>query len=78
MLGQLLEGFGIAEADIKKVVTLTGPAGGRAYGATYSDIRQRLVPGSVMQAFANKAPLSGAELVAAAKTFEPTRPFGAP
>lgn len=76
LLAKLLDGFGIADADVKKVVTLTGPGEGRAHGATYSDIRQRLVAGAVMQAFANKAALSGADLVSAAKNFDPTRPFG--
>jgi len=77
LLDKLLDGFSIADADVKKVVALTGPGEGRAHGATYSDIRQRLVPGAVMQAFANRAPLCGSDLVFAAKSFDPTRPFGA-
>ncbi len=76
LLDRLLDGFGISASDVKKLVTLTGAVDGRQYGATYSDIRQRLVPGAVVQAFAEHAPLTGDRLLMAAAVFEPTRPFG--
>lgn len=77
LLDGLLDGFGIAPKDVASVVTLTGARSGRDYGATYSDIRQRLVPTALLQAFMAGTPLTGATLVAAAEVFEPTRPFGA-
>lgn len=77
LLDGLLEGFGIADADVTRLVKLTGARAGRQYGATYSDIRQRLVPGAVLRAFAANVPLTGACLIEVAEASEPTRPFGA-
>jgi AAA+ superfamily predicted ATPase len=76
LLEGLLDGFGISATAVDTLVELTGPRAGRAYGATYSDIRQRLVPGAVLRAFSSSAPLTGPGLIDVAKTFEPTRPFG--
>lgn len=77
LLDGLLDGFGIAPADIAKLVKLTGPRSGRDYGATYSDIRQRLIPSAVLHAVRENTPLTGPMVIAAAEGFEPTRPFGA-
>ena len=76
LLDRLLDGFSIASKDVGKLVELTGPRAGRDYGATYSDIRQRLVPSAVLHAFAAGSAMTGASLVATAEAFEPTRPFG--
>jgi len=76
LFDRLLDGFGISASDIRKLVAATGEIDGRPFGATYSDIRQRLVPGAIVQAFADGVPLTGARLVAAAKELQPTRPFG--
>lgn len=77
LLDSLLDGFGVSPKDIAKVVTLTGARDGRDYGATYSDLRQRLVPSAVLHAYAAGTPLTGAALVEIAEDFQPTRPFGA-
>lgn len=77
LLEGLLDGFGIPDAVIAKLVELTGARSGRDYGATYSDIRQRLVPTAVLRAFANHGPVTGACLIEVAEVFDPTRPFGA-
>jgi hypothetical protein len=72
----LLGDSAIVGGEIDKLVTLTGPASERSYGCTYSDIRQRLVPGAVLEAVGRDAPLEGKEIIAMAEQFEPTRPFG--
>lgn len=76
LLDALLDGFGIADADVAKLVKLTGSRPNGQHGATYSDIRQRLVPSAVLRAFSANAPLTGSRLIEVAETFEPTRPFG--
>lgn len=77
LLERLFAGVAISERDLTEVVRLTGPRGGREYGCTYSDIRQRLVPSVVIDAAARGVPITGHDLVAAAKAFAPTRPFDA-
>lgn len=76
LLEGLLDGFGIAPTDVTKLVEASGARADRDYGATYSDIRQRLVPTAVLRAFASNAPLTGASLIEVAENLEPTRPFG--
>ena len=76
LLTRLLAGCDIEPSDVDKVVALTGPGADRGYGATYSDIRQRLIPEAVLDAVAWDVPLTGARLIELAETFEPTRPFG--
>jgi AAA+ superfamily predicted ATPase len=76
LLDSLLDGFDVSSAAIQRATELTGPQKGRDYGATYSDIRQRLVPSVVLSAYAANIPLAGSDLIAAAESFTPTRPFG--
>jgi AAA+ superfamily predicted ATPase len=76
LLAQVLSGCDIDLSDFDKVVALTGPRADRTYGATYSDLRQRLVPEAVLDAVARDVPLTGSRLIELAETFEPTRPFG--
>lgn len=76
LLTALLEGSGITATEIDKIVSLTGPRDGQPFGCTYSDIRQRLVPEAVLACAAVDQPLAGADLIARAETFQPTRPFG--
>jgi AAA+ superfamily predicted ATPase len=76
LLHQLLDDSSVSSDEIEKLVSLTGNASDRPYGCTYSDIRQRLVPESVMDAVANDVPLSGSRLIELAEDFAPTRPFG--
>lgn len=64
-----------SEAELEKLVELTGPQDGRSYGYTYSDITGRLIPRLLLEAF----PDSGITFVLAAAVVEktpPTRPFG--
>ena len=71
----MLDDLNVSEVEIDKVVQLTGASAGRPYGCTYSDIRQRLVPGVVLDAFRDDAPVTGDRLVRYAESFTPTRPF---
>jgi SpoVK/Ycf46/Vps4 family AAA+-type ATPase len=75
LLDGLLHDSGIKASDLDKLVALTGPCSDRGYGCTYSDIRQRLVPDAVLDAFRRDAPLTGEAIIALAEHFEPTRPF---
>jgi SpoVK/Ycf46/Vps4 family AAA+-type ATPase len=75
LLSRLLDRLDLADAEIDKVVELTGPRADRPYGSTYSDLRQRLVPGVVLDAFRADVPITGDRVVAFAETFAPTRPF---
>jgi AAA+ superfamily predicted ATPase len=75
LLTRLLDGLNVSEVEIDKVVELTGALAGRPYGCTYSDIRQRLVPGVVLDAFRDDAPVTGERFVQFAESFTPTRPF---
>jgi AAA+ superfamily predicted ATPase len=72
----LLEDISVSSGDFTEIVELTGPSGGRFYGCTYSDIRQRLIPEAVMEALASDVKLTGNALIQIARDFEPTRPFG--
>jgi AAA+ superfamily predicted ATPase len=75
---KLLEGVNIPEEELVQLVSLTDATPSRLYGCSYSDLRQRFVPQAVLDAMSRDVPLTGALLVERAKTFEPTRPFGAP
>jgi AAA+ superfamily predicted ATPase len=75
LLRRALEGVSISDVDMKEIVRLTGPQHGRSYGCTYSDLRQRLIPASVLEAMDRGGTITGASLIAIASTFTPTRPF---
>lgn len=75
VVSQALRGAGISEAEIDAVVRVTGPTDGRAYGCTFSDLRQRFLIGVVLDSL-EKGPLTGDRLVALAGQFVPTPPFG--
>jgi len=51
VLREALDGTEITEEQIHDLAKLTGPINGRAYGFTYSDLRTRLIPGVVLDAF---------------------------
>lgn len=78
LVGRLLDGLDVSEIEIEKVVELTGSRHDRSYGCTYSDLRQRLVPGVVLDAFRADMPVTGDRVVALAESFVPTRPFQEP
>lgn len=77
LLRRALEGVSISDADMGEIVRLTGPHDGRAWGCTYSDLRQRLIPSAVLEALERSGPISGDTLIAIATNFVPTRPFDA-
>lgn len=75
LLERSFAGAGISDPDMSEVVRLTGAVGGREYGCTYSDLRQRFIPTAVLQAVDAKEPLAGRQLIDLAQGFVPTRPF---
>jgi AAA+ superfamily predicted ATPase len=77
VLTNALAGTGISAAAIGEAARLLGANNERAWGATYSDLRQRFVPDLVLNAYGNDTPITESALVEAAKLFIPTRPFGA-
>jgi len=77
LLRRTLHGVAISDAEMKELVRLTGPRDGRVYGCTYSDLRQRFIPGAVLEAVDHGGPLTGERLNARAADFVPTRPFDA-
>ncbi len=50
-LKPVLEELGFAAHQIHSLVTATGPTHARAYGYTYSDLAQRLLPGLLLAAY---------------------------
>lgn len=55
LLRPALEELGFSRQQIHAVVKATGPADGRAYGYTYSDLAQRLLPAMVLAAYPSAA-----------------------
>lgn len=74
VLAPLLEELGIDSKHIAAIVEATGKRPGRAYGCSYSDLTQRLIPGIVMRAYPGNAVTADAA-VATAQSIEPTPPF---
>ncbi|MEX0985438.1 MAG: AAA family ATPase [Actinomycetota bacterium] len=76
---QLLErefnGAAISDDDLAELVRLTGARDGRAYGCTFSDLRQRFIVEAVLDGL-DHGPLRGERLIALAAEFVPTPPFG--
>lgn len=64
----------LKEKEIIKLVELTGPAEGREYGFTYSDLVNRVIPNAVFASFPDN-PLSFEAFEKAVLTTVPTRPF---
>lgn len=75
LLTAALAGTRIDERFIRDAANLLGPQTNRDYGATYSDIRQRLIPDLFMTAYSVDQPVTGPGLVAAAAALAATRPF---
>lgn len=75
LLEATLAGTGISGDDLDELVRLTGPRDGRAYGCTFSDLRQRFLVEAVLDSL-DRGPLRGERLVALAAEFVPTPPFG--
>ena len=75
LLERGLERTGIEGEDLDELVRLTGARDGRAYGCTFSDLRQRFLVEAVLDTL-DRGPLRGEHLVALAAEFVPTPPFG--
>jgi SpoVK/Ycf46/Vps4 family AAA+-type ATPase len=71
---RLLEGIRLDPGALDALVAATGPAPGREYGYTYSDLYQRLVPAAVLAAFPDHA-VTADLVLATAATIEATPAF---
>lgn len=69
-----LDGLGFSDAQIQQLAKVTGETNGRKYGATYSDLTQRLVPLAVLDAFPDRG-IAFEDLLAQARELAPTPPF---
>ena len=69
-----LRQLGFSKAQIDALVAVTGAQKGRAYGFTFSDLTQRLLPAIILDAYPEK-PVSPARAAEIAREIEPTKPF---
>jgi SpoVK/Ycf46/Vps4 family AAA+-type ATPase len=76
LLAADLSGIDLTEGELDRLVEATGasPGAGRAYGFTFSDLRTRLLPAAVLEAFPD-APLTFEALMNAARSTHATPPF---
>lgn len=74
VLAAPLEQLGFSQTQIADVVAATGALNGRAYGFTFSDLTQRLLPQIVLDAYPHR-PVDPARAVEVAQTLIPTPPF---
>lgn len=74
VLDDALGSLGLSKADIAKVVSLTGIRKNREYGATFSDLTQRLLPAIVLDAYPDAAVRPG-RAIEIAEGLVPTPPF---
>jgi AAA+ superfamily predicted ATPase len=74
ILERAFEGAGMTDADLRKLLALTGPGDGRSYGYTYSDLTARLVPAAVLDAFPDE-PLHADRIAELVRENPPTAPF---
>lgn len=73
-LEALTDGLNLKAADVDRLVEATGPTKTRAWGYTFSDLYQRLLPTAVLEAFPDN-PLTADCLLSVAKALTPTPPF---
>lgn len=69
-----LKEINFSKKEVEKIVELTGPTDGRAYGFTYSDITQRLLPALVLDAYPDNA-ITFKRALEVIATIQPTPPF---
>ena len=74
VISPTLSALGLSDEDIDSIVDATGAINGRAFGCTYSDLTQRLLPDIVMRAFPSES-VSPAAAVKAAQALQPTPAF---
>lgn len=74
VLAEALKQLGFAKSQIDAVVAATGARKDRAYGFTFSDLRQRLLPSIVLDAYPAHA-VTPARALEIATSMVPTPPF---
>lgn len=73
-LEEPLKQLGFTRGQIDTVVNITGAYNGRAYGFTFSDLLQRLLPAIILDAYPHKA-VTPVRAIEVARTIVPTPPF---
>ncbi len=73
LLRTALDGI-FTDAEVRELAEIIGPAEGRKYGYTFSDITQRLLPSLLLEAFPDK-PITFDLAVSVAQKIAPTKPF---
>jgi AAA+ superfamily predicted ATPase len=74
ILREALEDINFTDDQIDSFVEITGELKERNFGYTYSDIRQRLLPRILLDAFPDK-PITFERAINIASTTNPTPPF---
>lgn len=74
ILLRCLGNVGFSKADLQALAIATGEQSKRAYGFTYSDIAQRLLPTIVLDAYPD-GPIKPSRAIELAQTIVPTPPF---
>ena len=74
VLATPLQELGFSATEISSIVAATGAKNGRAYGFTFSDLTQRLLPAIVLDAYPTRAVSAGRAIQIAAQMV-PTAPF---
>jgi hypothetical protein len=75
LLRRQLHGSRIGEDDLRKIADRTGPLPDRAYGFTFSDLRQRFIPQLVLTAYRRQVAIDAPLAFEVLETVTPTRPF---
>ncbi len=70
-----LDGAGLDDDDLDALVDSTGPTEGRDHGHTYSDLRLRVIPEIVLDAYIRGQVIDAARAAEIARNIPPTRPF---
>lgn len=74
VLSEPLRRLGLRQAEIRKIVAMTGAGEGRPYGFSFSDLTQRLIPSIVLSAYPDHA-VDATAALSIAKNLVPTPPF---
>jgi AAA+ superfamily predicted ATPase len=76
LLGDQLAGSHLSDREITALADVLGETEDRAYGFTFSDITQRLIPAIILAAYPREK-VTGALALRVANTMQPTPPFKA-
>ncbi len=74
LFSKALSGVNISDDEFNSFAELTGEIKGRAYGFTFSDIVQNVLPAIVLQAYPDKAIIAN-DIIALIEQMQPTPPF---